>query len=122
MSNKTVLESLVEDIEGLEKIQNYMMSDDIITYDELIREIKVDHFSGYEYILPVLLLSTVDPIIDRAVKRIFINLYSDRMRQAGAPETVDMVMDILDEEHQRWEARQKRVMLLEGRESNNKSI
>ena len=117
-NNKTVLEVLLEDIEGLEKMQNYMMSDDLITYGDLMTEIRFDHFSGCEYILPVLLLSSVDPVIDRTVKRIFIKLYSDRMRQAGAPETVDMVRDILDEEHRRWEVRQKRMGLLERRESS----
>ena len=60
MSNKTVLESLVEDIEGLEKMQNYMMSDDLITYGDLMTQIKFDHFSGCEYMLPVLLLSSAD--------------------------------------------------------------
>ena len=51
----------------------------------------------------------------------YIKAVSYTHLQAGAPETVDMVMNILDEEHQRWEARRKRIMLLEGRESN-KSI
>ena len=48
MSNKKVLECLEQNVEGLERIQNLMRFEDHLIYSDLMLEINLDHFSGYE--------------------------------------------------------------------------
>ena len=76
MSNKKVLGCLEQNVEGLEKIQNLMIFEDPLVYSDLMLEISIDHFHGYESILPVMILSTDDPIIERTGKRLLLYLYS----------------------------------------------
>lgn len=112
MKNIEMLEYLGENMEGLEKIQNFMRHDEPLVYDDLILEIDIDHFEGYEALLCVLLLSTDDPVIERAGKRLLLQLYSDKVREAGGRKTVDLVADLLSAEKLRWEKRHQRLQSL----------
>jgi len=69
----------------------------------------MDHFKGYECLLPAMLLSSEDPVIERTGKRLLLQLYSEKIQEIGAYKTVDRVIDILIEEHTSWEARRKRL-------------
>ena len=117
MSNKKVLECLEQNVEGLEKIQNLMMFEDPLVYSDLMLEISIDHFRGYESLLPVMILSTDDPIIERTGKRLLLQLYSEKLQEIGGRQIVDHVTDILTEEKSRWD---KRIKRLHKRKKQNK--
>ncbi|MEA5003591.1 MAG: hypothetical protein VB081_08840 [Christensenella sp.] len=103
MSNKKVLECLEKNVDGLEIIQNLMRYDDPLVYSDLMLDIDLHHFEGYEALLPVMLLSTGDPIIERTGKRLLLQLYSEKLQKIGGWQMVDYVKDILLEEQARWE-------------------
>lgn len=113
MSNRKVLKFLEQNMEGLEKIEYFMMHEDSLTYGDLMWELQIDHFEGYECLLPVMLLASKDPALQRAVKRLLLQLYREKIEQTGASETVDYVIQLLKEEYKSWETRQKKVDELE---------
>lgn len=112
MSNKKVLECLEQNVDGLEKIQNLMMFEDPLVYSDLMLEISIDHFHGYEALLPVMLISTDDPIIERTGKRLLLQLYSEKLQEIGGRQIVDRVTNILTEEKSQWDKRIKRLRKL----------
>ncbi|WP_066645349.1 hypothetical protein [Christensenella timonensis] len=103
MSNQKVLECLEQNVDGLEIIQNLMRYDDPLVYGDLMLEIDIDHFEGYEALLPVMLLSTGDAVIERTCKRLLLQLYSEKLQEIGGRQIVEYVKDILLEEQARWE-------------------
>ncbi len=112
MSNKKMLECLEQNVDGLEKIQNLMMFEDPLVYDDLIQEIRIDHFYGYEALLPVMLISTDDPVIARTGKRLLLQLYCEKLQEVGGRQIVDRVTEILTDEKERWDKRIKRLLKL----------
>ncbi|WP_066687912.1 hypothetical protein [Christensenella intestinihominis] len=112
MSNKKVLECLEQNVEGLERIQNLMRFEDHLIYSDLMLEINLDHFNGYEALLPVMLISTDDPVIERTGKRLLLQLYSEKLQEIGGRQIVDRVTDILIEEKNQWDKRIKRLRKL----------
>jgi len=113
MSNKKILECLEQNVEGLEKIQDLMRFTDPLIYSDLMLEINIDHFNGYEALLPVMLLSTADPIIERTGKRLLLQLYSEKLQEVGGRQIVDRETDILIEEKNQWDKRMKRLRKLD---------
>ena len=112
MSNKKVLECLEQNSEGLDKIQYFMKYADELSYSNLMLEINIDHFHGYECLLPVMLLSSEDPIIERTGKRLLLRLYGEKLQEVGGRKIVDCVADILTDEKEKWEKRIKRLRKL----------
>ena len=43
----------------------------------------MDYFAGYEELLPVILMTTQDPVMERTGRRMFLQLYRERMEQDG---------------------------------------
>lgn len=109
MLNEKVLECLEQNVEGLEKIQNLMRYEYPLIYSDLMMEIEIDHFRGYEALLPVLMLSTDDPAIDRTTKRLLLQLYSEKLQSVGGREMVDRVRSMLLEEQEDWLKRVGRI-------------
>lgn len=109
MPNKKVLECLEKNVDGLEIIQNMMMFAEPLRYSDLMLEINIDYFHGYESLLPIILLSTDDLIIERAGKRLLLQLYSEKLQEIGGRQMVDRVTDILTEEKCRLDKRMKRL-------------
>lgn len=112
MSNKKVLECLEQNSEGLDKIQYFMKFADELSYSNLMLEINIDHFHGYECLLPVMLLSSDDPIIERTGKRLLLQLYGEKLQAVGGRQAVDCVADILTDEKEKWDKRIKRLRKL----------
>ncbi|MEG0784649.1 MAG: hypothetical protein RR389_04410 [Christensenella sp.] len=113
MSNKKVSECLEQHSEGLDIIQYFMKCTDELTYNCLMSEINIDRFDGYECLLPVMLLSSEDPIIERTYKRLLLQLYSEKLRKVGGRRMVDCVTDILTDEKAKWDKRIKRLRKLD---------
>ena len=72
----------------------------------------MDQFEGYECLLPVILLTSDDPVIGRTEKRLLLQLYSERIQELGARRMVGRVADILNEEYKYYEARRERFRQL----------
>lgn len=112
MPNKKVLKCLEQNTEGLDKIQSLMKYPDELMYSDLMREINLDHFKGYECLLPVMLLSSEDPVIERTGKRLLLQLYSEKLQETGGRKMVDRVTDILTDEKHKWDKRIRRLRKL----------
>ena len=112
MLNNKVLECLEQNIEGLERLSYFMKYGEEFACRDLILEINMDQFEGYECLLPVILLTSDDPVIGRTEKRLLLQLYSERMQELGARRMVGRVADILNEEYKYYEARRERFRQL----------
>ena len=84
MLNNKVLECLEQNIEGLERLSYFMKYGEEFACRDLILEINMDQFEGYECLLPVILLTSDDPVIGRTEKRLLLQLYSERIQELGA--------------------------------------
>mgnify|MGYP001055218430 CR=1 FL=1 len=109
MSNKKVLKFLEKNMEGLEKLEYFMKHEEALTYSDLIWELDIDGFKGYECLLPVMLMGSNDPALQRTWKRLFLQLYREKLQEIGAQELVKYVMQMLREEYSNWEKRQEKI-------------
>ena len=66
---------LEQNIEGAQKIAYYMNEGEGLSVQELMLDIKVDHFQGYEFLLAIMLLVTDDSAIERTRNRLFIRWF-----------------------------------------------
>lgn len=112
MLNKEVLECFEQNIEGIQKITYYMQDGEELSSHELMTDIEVDHFQGYEYILAIMLLSTDNPAIKRTRNKLFIRWFRNELEKKGAEKTVTKVAKILNEEHLHFESRRNRLIEL----------
>ena len=83
MLNKEVLECLEQNIEGAQKIAYYMNDGEGLSVQELMLDIKVDHFQGYEFLLAIMLLVTDDSAIERTRNRLFIRWFRKELEAKG---------------------------------------
>lgn len=109
MSNKKMLEFLERNVEGLEKIAYFIQCNEELTCGELMVDIEVDHFKGYECFIPMLLLSSDDPVISRTNKRLFLHWFREDMEARGTEAVVNGIVRLLQEEHERFETRRTRL-------------
>lgn len=116
MYNKKILDCLEHNIDGLSNLQYFMKYPDELTYNDLMLEINIDHLHGYECLLPVMLLASDDPVIERTCKRLLLQLYREKLQELGGRTIVDRIADVLKEEKRKWDKRTKR--LLELKEQN----
>lgn len=117
MSNENVLECLEQNSESLAKVTYFMKYKDELAYSDLMLEIGVDQFCGYECLLPVMLLSSEDPVIERTGRRLLLQLYSEKLQELGGRQMVELVTDILMDEKEKWD---KRIKCLRSLEQQNK--
>lgn len=68
MSNQKILDYLERNIEGVAELAYFMQYGDELTSGAIMVDIEVDHFSGYEYCLAIMLLAASDIVIDRTRK------------------------------------------------------
>ena len=109
MSNKKVLESLEQNIEGVEQLVYFIQYNEELTADELMIDIEIDRFKGYEHCLAIMLLAADDPVINRTRKKLFLQWFGEEMKKTGEEQTVNRIAQILNEEHHSFEARRKRL-------------
>ena len=76
-------------LEGILNLEMLCMPYERFTYNDLLRELEVDYFAGYEELLPVMLMTTQDPVMERTGRRMFLQLYRERMEQDGARTVVE---------------------------------
>ncbi|TCW24806.1 hypothetical protein EV208_12118 [Christensenella hongkongensis] len=113
MLNKEVLECLEQNIEGAQKIAYYMNDGEGLSVQELMLDIKVDHFQGYEFLLAIMLLVTDDSAIERTRNRLFIRWFRKELEAKGAAQTVERIANILSEENLYFETKRKRLIELD---------
>ncbi|MEG0257665.1 MAG: hypothetical protein RR632_05155 [Christensenella sp.] len=109
MSNKKAVEYQKANIEGVEHLVYFTRYKEELTAEELMVNIEVDHFGGYEYCLAILLLAADEPVIARVRKRLFLKWFDEERKRGGNERTVNDVMQILREEQHNFEARKKRL-------------
>lgn len=109
MSNKKVLECLAQNIEGVEQLAYFIQCNEELTANELMTDIEIDRFKGYECCLAIMLLVADDPVINRTRKRLFLQWFGDEIKKTGAGQTIDWIEQILNEEHHSFEARRKHL-------------
>ena len=109
MSNKKVLESLEQNIEGVEQLVYFIQYNEELTADELMIDIEIVRFKGHESCLAIMLLAADDPVINRTRKRLFLQWFGEEIKKTGAGQTIDWIAQILNEEHHSFEARRKRL-------------
>jgi len=68
--NVQVLKCFEQHIEGVQILDYFMQMGKELTHQELVSDIRVDGLCGYEYLLPVMLLTPGDPVIERTMKRL----------------------------------------------------
>ena len=61
-------------LEGILNLEMLLMPYERFTYNDLLRELEVDYFAGYEELLPVMLMTTEDPVMERTGRRLFLEL------------------------------------------------
>lgn len=113
MLNKEILECLEQNIEGVQKIAYYMQDGEGLSFLELMADIEIDHFQGYECILAIMLLATDDPAIARTRNRLFIRWFKNEIETGGATQTVSRIAEILQEEHLYFEVKRNRLIELD---------
>lgn len=113
MLNKEALECLEQNIEGAQKIAYYMNDGEGLSAQELMLDIKVDHFQGYEFLLAIMLLVTDDSAIERTRNRLFIRWFRKELEAKGAAQTVERIANILSEENLYFETKRKRLIELD---------
>lgn len=113
MTNKKALDYLEQNFEGVNNMIYFMKYPDELTCDELMLEIEIDHFSGYEWLLPIMLLSSEDPVIERTGKRLLLQLYNEKLQTADGRQIVERVAGILTDEKEKWDKKTKRLRKLD---------
>lgn len=113
MLDQKVLEYLEQNIEVVNHITYFMKYPDELTYNALMLEIEVDCFDGYEWLLPIMLLSSEDPVIKRASKRLLLLLYHEKLQATDRQKLVECVANILTDEKAKWEIRTERLHKLD---------
>ena len=103
-------------LEGILNLEMLLMPYERFTYNDLLRELEVDYFAGYEELLPVMLMTTEDPVMERTGRRLFLELYREQMEQEGARSVVERTISLLREERKNWQKRMQRVQKVREKE------
>ena len=104
--NQSVLELLEQNINGLELLQHYIQNEWTgELHRELLSSLQTGRFDGCECLLPIILLSADNAVIEFAVHRLFLQLYGEKLREAGVQAMAGRVADLLREESARWDRR-----------------
>lgn len=103
-------------LEGILNLEMLLMPYERFTYNDLLRELEVDYFAGYEELLPVMLMTTEDPVMERTGRRMFLQLYRERIEQDGARTVVERTISLLREERKNWQKRMQRVQKVREKE------
>lgn len=111
--NVQVLKCFEQHIEGVQILDYFMQMGEELTHQELVSDIRVDGLCGYEYLLPVMLLTPGDPVIERTMKRLFLRWFRQEVEDKGAEKTVDAIARLLDEEAAAFKARRDRLIQLD---------
>lgn len=98
MINEDVLKYLSENMGIFRKVERLMRYPDELTYEDLILDLEIDRFRGYEYLLPIIMLATDDTSIIVTCQRLFLMLFSKELKREGSEKTINLVVDILREE------------------------
>ncbi len=112
MLNKKVLACLEQHMEGVDRLQNLIKYSGRLTYSDLMLQINLDHFEGYEFLLPVMLMSGQDYVIDRAYARLFLELFREKLCSTNPRELVERVARVLGEEHEAFKRCRQRLQKL----------
>lgn len=118
MENMNTLTFLDQNIDAFEKIQFYMKYNETLTCSDLMTELSVDHFDGYECLLGVLLLSSQDAAIERTAKRFFLQLFNEKLQETGAANMVAYIQKLLHEEQRKFSARRQSLQALHTQDKN----
>ena len=109
MSNQKILDYLEQNVEGVAELAYFMQYGEELTSGAIMVDIEVDHFSGYEYCLAIMLLAANDIVIDHTRKRLFLQWFRDELANTDEEQAINRIANILEEEHFRFEARQTRL-------------
>lgn len=69
-----------------------------LCYQDLMMDIGIDAFRGYEYFLAIVLLTANDPAIKRTKDRLFLQWFREEIKASGASQAIDRIMQIMKEE------------------------
>ena len=105
MKNKKILKWMEKNLDGLDKMEYFLRTGGLISYDELRMNLDMDHFKGHECLLPILLLSSDSPIVERVHWRLFLEMFRKELKNKGAEKTVEHVITLMEEEHTNWKER-----------------
>ncbi len=99
MSCVEILKHLEENINVLQKTEYLLKWGGELSYQELMMDIGIDAFRGYEYFLTILLLAANDPAIERTKDRLFLQWFRGEIEANGASQTIHRIVQIMKEEH-----------------------
>lgn len=101
-----ILRHLEENINVLQKMEYLLKWGGELCYQDLMMDIGIDAFRGYEYFLAILLLTANDPAIGRTKDRLFLQWFREEIEASGASQAIDRIMQIMKEEHGQLMAQQ----------------
>lgn len=106
MSCVEILRHLEENINILQKVEYLLKWGGELCYQDLMMDIGINAFHGYEYFLAIVLLTASDPAIERTKDRLFLQWFREEIESSGASQTIDRIAQVMKDEHDQLVAQQ----------------
>ena len=103
MSCIEVLRNWEENIEALEMLEALIQYVEEMPSEELLEEIYVDGFAGYEYMLLLIMITSSEGAMARAWKRLVLELFRREIQSRGEKQVVERMAELITEEKQKWD-------------------
>ena len=101
-------------LEGMIKLEKLIGPYGDYTYSDLLEDLEMDEYEGCEELVAVMLMMAEDPVMERTERRLFLQLYEEKIKEKGTQTVVKWIEEVLREEKEKWEdqmrgiARQKK--------------
>lgn len=96
-------------LEGMTKLERLIGPYGDYTYNELLEDLKMDGYEGCEELVAIMLMMAEDPVMKWTERRLFLQLYEERMSEKGSQAVVKWVEEVLQEEKEKWEDQMRRM-------------
>lgn len=96
-------------LEGMIKLEKLIGPYGDYTYSDLLEDLEMDEYEGCEELVAVMLMMAEDPVMERTERRLFLQLYEEKIKEKGTQTVVKWIEEVLREEKEKWEDQMRRI-------------
>ena len=94
-------------LEGMIKLEKLIGPYGDYTYSDLLEDLEMDEYEGCEELVAVMLMMAEDLVMERTERRLFLQLYEEKIKEKGTQTVVKWIEEVLREE--KWEDQMRRI-------------
>lgn len=96
-------------LEGMIRLERLIGPYGDYTYSDLLEDLEMDEYEGFEELVAVMLMMAEDPVMERTERRLFLKLYEEKIKEKGTQTVVKWIEEVLREEKEKWEDQMRRI-------------